>query len=66
MTVELRDVSSVRGAEVHLSDISLSLERGTLNVLLGPTLVRQDIADARDGRAAMRRPRAASWSTART
>lgn len=38
MTVELQEVSSVRGTEVHLSDISLSLERGTLNVLLGPTL----------------------------
>jgi glycerol transport system ATP-binding protein len=38
MTVQLEDVSSVRGGQVHLRDISLSLERGTLNVLLGPTL----------------------------
>ncbi|MBI2735142.1 MAG: ABC transporter ATP-binding protein [Rhodospirillales bacterium] len=38
MTVQLQDVSSVRGGQVHLRDISLSLERGTLNVLLGSTL----------------------------
>ena len=36
MTLRLDDVSSVRGAEV-LRDISLTLERGSLNVLLGPT-----------------------------
>jgi glycerol transport system ATP-binding protein len=38
MTVQLEEVSSVRGGQVHLRDISLSLERGTLSVLLGPTL----------------------------
>ena len=38
MTLELRNVSkSVRGEE-HIRDVSLSLEHGTLNVLLGPTL----------------------------
>lgn len=35
---ELRNISKQVGGEVHLSDISLRLERGTLNVLLGPTL----------------------------
>src|SRR3954465_15748992 len=38
MTVLLEGVSSVRGRQVHLRDISLTLESGTLNVLLGPTL----------------------------
>ena len=36
--LELRNISKLAGAEQHLSDISLRLERGTLNVLLGPTL----------------------------
>lgn len=36
--LELRDVSRRVGGLNHLSDISLRLERGTLNVLLGPTL----------------------------
>lgn len=36
--LELRDVSKVVGGKAHLRDISLSLQRGTLNVLLGPTL----------------------------
>ena len=38
MTLRLEDVSSVRGGQVHLADISLSLEGSSLNVLLGPTL----------------------------
>src|SRR5262245_31244029 len=38
MTLRLDNVSSVRGGEVHLQDMSLRLERGSLNVLLGPTL----------------------------
>jgi glycerol transport system ATP-binding protein len=38
MSLRLEDVSSVRGGETHLHDISLSLERGSLNVLLGRTL----------------------------
>ncbi len=36
--LELRNVSKHVGVETHISDVSLSLERGTLNVLLGPTL----------------------------
>ncbi|YBV96690.1 ABC transporter ATP-binding protein [Phyllobacteriaceae bacterium JZ32] len=36
--LELRNVSKVVGGKPHLSDISLRLEHGTLNVLLGPTL----------------------------
>ncbi len=38
MTLELRNVTrSVRG-EAHIRDVSLTLQHGTLNVLLGPTL----------------------------
>lgn len=36
--LELRNVSKQVGAETHISDVSLTLQRGTLNVLLGPTL----------------------------
>ncbi|HWW48435.1 MAG TPA: ABC transporter ATP-binding protein [Xanthobacteraceae bacterium] len=36
--LELRQVSKVAGGAVHIDDVSLTLERGTLNVLLGPTL----------------------------
>ncbi|HWC29035.1 MAG TPA: ABC transporter ATP-binding protein [Dehalococcoidia bacterium] len=36
--LELREISRRVGGAVHLSGISLRLERGTLNVLLGPTL----------------------------
>ncbi len=36
--LELRNVSKQVGAETHIRDVSLTLERGTLNVLLGPTL----------------------------
>jgi len=36
--LELSNVSKQVGAAVHIRDISLRLERGTLNVLLGPTL----------------------------
>ena len=36
--LELRDVTKTVGAETHISDVSLALEHGTLNVLLGPTL----------------------------
>jgi glycerol transport system ATP-binding protein len=36
--LELRDVSRRVDGETHLADISLRLERGALNVLLGPTL----------------------------
>lgn len=36
--LELRNITKLAGAETHISDVSLKLERGTLNVLLGPTL----------------------------
>lgn len=36
--LELRNITKLAGAETHVSDVSLKLERGTLNVLLGPTL----------------------------
>ncbi|WP_188909710.1 ABC transporter ATP-binding protein [Aureimonas endophytica] len=36
--LELIDVTRVVGAETHIDRVSLRLERGSLNVLLGPTL----------------------------
>ena len=36
--LELDSITKVVGAQTHISDVSLKLERGTLNVLLGPTL----------------------------
>ena len=36
--LELIDVGRTVGAETHIADVSLTLERGSLNVLLGPTL----------------------------
>ncbi|MGB3221712.1 MAG: ABC transporter ATP-binding protein [Desulforhopalus sp.] len=38
MQLELRNVSKKVGREYHLSDISLTFDSGTLNILLGPTL----------------------------
>src|SRR5689334_21037217 len=38
MTLRLDKVSLLQGGQVFLQHVSLSLERGTLNVLLGPTL----------------------------
>src|SRR5215470_11132809 len=38
MTVALKEVTRVVGAVAHISSISLTLEPGTLSVLLGPTL----------------------------
>ncbi len=38
MTLVLEQVSKTVGAETHVRDVSLSLERGSLNVLLGATL----------------------------
>ena len=37
MTVELRNVTKVVGRETHLYDVSIALEPGGLNILLGPT-----------------------------
>jgi glycerol transport system ATP-binding protein len=36
--LELRDVSKQVGADIHIRDVTLTLEKGSLNVLLGPTL----------------------------
>ena len=36
--LELENVSKQVGAATHIRDVSLTLERGSLNVLLGPTL----------------------------
>lgn len=36
--LEFRNVSKQVGAEIHIRDVSLTLQHGTLNVLLGPTL----------------------------
>lgn len=36
--LELKNVSKVVGGEAHLRDVSLTLQHGSLNVLLGPTL----------------------------
>ncbi len=36
--LELKNISKVVSGENHLSDISLTLQKGSLNVLLGPTL----------------------------
>jgi glycerol transport system ATP-binding protein len=38
MTLQLDNVSKVVGAERHISNISLTFEHASLNVLLGPTL----------------------------
>ncbi len=38
MSLELRNVSKSVGVEEHIRDVSLTLEKGSLNVLLGPTL----------------------------
>jgi glycerol transport system ATP-binding protein len=38
MSLQLENVSLAAGAETILHDISLELERGSMNVLLGPTL----------------------------
>ncbi|HEV7415567.1 MAG TPA: ABC transporter ATP-binding protein [Tianweitania sediminis] len=36
--LELRNVSTLVSGRTHIDDVSLKLERGSLNVLLGPTL----------------------------
>lgn len=38
MTLELHNVSRVVRRETHIRDVTMRLERGSLNVLLGPTL----------------------------
>ena len=38
MSVALEHASKVVGRETHIADVSITFERGTLNVLLGPTL----------------------------
>ena len=36
--LELKGVTKQSGADIHIRDVSLRLEKGSLNVLLGPTL----------------------------
>ena len=36
--LELIEVSKRVGTSMHIQDVSLRLERGSLNILLGPTL----------------------------
>ena len=36
--LELRNISFHQGDEIFLDDVSLLMERGELNILLGPTL----------------------------
>jgi glycerol transport system ATP-binding protein len=36
--LELRDVTKQSGVEIHIRDVSIQLAKGSLNVLLGPTL----------------------------
>jgi glycerol transport system ATP-binding protein len=38
MQLELQNVSKKVGGEFHISDVSLTFQAGTLNILLGPTL----------------------------
>ena len=38
MSISLENVSKLVGAQRHIADVSLTFARGTLNVLLGPTL----------------------------
>jgi glycerol transport system ATP-binding protein len=38
VSLTLENVSKTVGSETHISDVSLTLERGSINVLLGPTL----------------------------
>ena len=38
MQLELRNVCKKVGREFHISDVSLTFDAGTLNILLGPTL----------------------------
>lgn len=47
--LELRNAAKMVGADYHIYPTDLVLERGTLNVLLGPTLAGKNVADAADG-----------------
>ena len=49
MTLVLEHIGQDVGAEVYLRDVSLTLERGTLNVLLGPTLAGKTSLMRADG-----------------
>ena len=42
MALELKGVSKVVEGKTHVYPTDLRLEKGTMNVLLGPTLVGQD------------------------
>lgn len=43
MGIVLDSVSKKVGAETHINNISLQLERGTTNVVLGHTLAKNDV-----------------------
>ena len=49
MTLELKGVSKVVEGQTHIYPTDLTLEKGTMNVLLWADLVGQDVADAFDG-----------------
>jgi glycerol transport system ATP-binding protein len=36
--LELKNVSKKVGRDLHIADVSMTLERGSVNILLGPTL----------------------------
>ena len=38
MTLELKNVSKFVDGQIHIHPTDLTLEKGTMNVLLGPTL----------------------------
>jgi ABC-type multidrug transport system ATPase subunit len=49
--LEMKNVSKKVGRSLHIGDVSMTLEKGSVNILLGTDAVRQDLADAADGRA---------------
>ncbi len=66
MSVTLDHVTRTVDGVPTIRDVSLTLERGTLNVLLGPTLSGQDLDHAAARRSRQADAPAACWSTART
>ena len=65
MALELDGVSKVVAGRTHIHPTDLTLERGTMNVLLGPTLSGKTIADAADGGAGRADRRAGCAGTGR-
>ena len=66
MSRHARHVTKSVGGKVHIRDVSLTLEPGTINILLGPTLSGKTVDHAAARRARSRRPPAAFWSTVAT